>query len=55
MTKSFEWANEAEQVKAVIITGKGNFFSSGMELNALADEIAKGNVENLENLTEAFR
>ncbi|RIA89204.1 ClpP/crotonase-like domain-containing protein [Glomus cerebriforme] len=30
--RSIEWANDAEQVKIVIVTGKGNFFCSGLEL-----------------------
>ncbi|UZO00993.1 uncharacterized protein OCT59_012102 [Rhizophagus irregularis] len=29
---SIKWANEEEQVKIVIVTGKGNFFCSGLEL-----------------------
>ncbi|GES75255.1 enoyl-CoA delta isomerase 2, mitochondrial isoform X3 [Rhizophagus clarus] len=29
---SIEWANVAEQVKIVIVTGKGDFFCSGLEL-----------------------
>jgi len=33
-----EWANETEQVKIVIVTGKGNFFCSGMELSSMPDD-----------------
>lgn len=29
---SIKWANDEEQVKIVIVTGKGNFFCSGLEL-----------------------
>ncbi|CAI2183906.1 4768_t:CDS:10 [Funneliformis geosporum] len=35
---SIEWANEAEQVKVVVVTGKGNFFCSGLELANISNE-----------------
>ncbi|CAG8597059.1 5937_t:CDS:10 [Funneliformis mosseae] len=36
--RSIEWATEAEQVKVVVVTGKGNFFCSGLELSEISNE-----------------
>ena len=38
LLKAFTWALDETEVKVVVLTGEGKFFSAGMDLIALPDE-----------------